>query len=229
MKIAGLQKLSLIDYPDHLSAIVFIHGCNFRCAYCHNPELVSGEPEKIYSEKEVFDFLKERKGLLEAVTITGGEPLLYPEITDLIKKVKKLGFLVKLDTNGTNPELLQKIIDLKLVDYIAMDIKSPLERYNEITGINVDLEKIKRSIKAIMDSGLEYEFRSTLLPSLHKEKDVKEMAKLVKGAKKYCLQGFENLGKLLDEDLKNEKGFTKDEMEKMAEACKEFVQDCIVR
>lgn len=230
MNIAGLQKLSLIDYPDKISATIFIWGCSFRCSFCHNPELVKKElqPEGI-SEEEFISFLKKRKGLLEAVTITGGEPLLYPDIVGLIKKIKKLGFLVKIDTNGSNPELLKRVIDLKLSDYIAMDIKAPLEKYEKVTCVKVDPEKIKQSIKLIMDSGLTHEFRTTLLPSLHTKDDVVAMAKLIKGARKYCLQGFVNKGKLMDESLSGEVGYTSEEMQKMAVECKKFVQECIVR
>jgi len=230
MKVAGLQKLSLIDYPDHISAIIFVWGCNFRCPFCHNPELVKKDLQpRLYSQPEVFNFLKKRKGLLEAVTITGGEPLLYSEFPEFIKKIKNLGYLVKVDTNGTKPGLLKKIIDLKLVDYIAMDIKAPLEKYEEVVKAKVDLEKIKNSVKLIIDSGLDYEFRSTVVPDLHSEKDIENMAKLVKGAKMYFLQNFTNLGKLLDPKYKAKKGYSKKKLESLQKMCEKYVLSCGAR
>ena len=230
MQIAGWQKTSLIEYPEHISAIIFIWGCNFLCPYCHNPELVKKRLQpKLLPAEEIFAFLAKRKNVLEAVSITGGEPLLYPEIIDFIKRIKTLSYLVKLDTNGTNPFLLEKIIDLKLVDYIAMDIKAPLEKYEKITGVRVDLEKIKKSIKLIMNSGIKYEFRSTILPALHDQEDVMGMARLIQGAKRYYLQNFVNQGKLLDETLKNELGFKKEELVSMAKACQELVRECMIR
>ena len=176
MQIAGWQKTSLIEYPEHISAIIFIWGCNFLCPYCHNPELVKKRLQpKLLPAEEIFAFLAKRKNVLEAVSITGGEPLLYPEIIDFIKRIKTLSYLVKLDTNGTNPFLLEKIIDLKLVDYIAMDIKAPLtsrnQAYNKATGVKVDLDKIKKSIQIIKDSGIDYEFRTTVVPSLHRSEE----------------------------------------------------------
>ena len=230
MYLAGLQKTSLMDYPDRICSIVFVFGCNFHCGFCHNPELVKPElkPPQI-SEGDFFAFLEKRKNVLEAVTITGGEPMLYNDLPEFVEKIKKMEFLVKLDTNGVNPEMLDKLISDKLVDYIAMDIKAPLEKYDKITGAKVDVEKIKQSIKLIMESDIDYEFRSTILPVLHTKEDVINMAKMIKGAKKYYLQKFVNQGKLLDERLAGENAFNDKEMGEMRVECEKWVEECEVR
>jgi len=233
MYLAGLQKTSLIDYPGKITAIIFVFGCNFCCSYCHNPELVKPKlkPEEI-SQKDFFAFLKKRKKVLEAVTITGGEPTLYKDLPKSLKKVKGLGFLVKLDTNGTNPKMLKELIGKKLVDYIAMDIKAPLKKYKKVVGKSVDIKNIKKSIEMIKRSeirDLDYEFRSTVLPKLHTREDVKEMAKLIKGAKRYFLQNFIFQNKLLNSKFKKEKGFSSKELEKLRKECEELVEECGVR
>jgi len=231
MKIAAIQKLSLIDYPDKIAAIIFTSGCNFRCPYCHNPELVNPLPESFstVSEAELFQFLEKRQGKIEAVTITGGEPTLYSDLPELIKKIKDLGFLVKLDTNGTNPTMLKKLLTEKLVDYVAMDIKAPFSRYEEVVGRKVDVAAINKSIGLIKSSGIDYEFRSTILPRLFDEKDIKKMAGLIRGAKRYFLQNFTNQGKVLAEDFRTEKGFKSEELKRLAAAGREFVKECRTR
>jgi pyruvate formate lyase activating enzyme len=195
MNIGGLQKVTLVDYPGEIACAVFLSGCNFRCPWCHNPELVW--PEKIkkhpkISEKTFFSFLKQRKGLLDGVCITGGEPTIYKNLPGFIKKIKKLGFLVKLDTNGSNPEMLKKLINNRLIDYVAMDVKAPLknQNYNKAIGAKVDLTKIKKSIELIKNSGLDYEFRTTVLPKIHKDEDIINIAKYLKGTKIYYLQPY---------------------------------------
>ena len=193
VKIGGLQKLTLIDFPGRLAATVFLTGCNFRCPFCYASELVL--PEKIknqpkISEKELFKFLKERKDLIDGVVLCGGEPTISKEVVPLIKKIKKMGFSVKLDTNGSDPKLLKNLIDQKLVDYIAMDIKGPKERYNDFSGVKVDVKKIQKSIDILKEGKVDYEFRSTIVPTLHKKEDVIEMAKWIRGAKRYYLQNF---------------------------------------
>lgn len=231
MKISGLQKTSLLDYPDKVSAIIFTQGCGFRCGYCHNPELIPAatKEEGGFKTEEILEFLNKRKKVLDAVVITGGEPTLQRDLLDFIRQVKKLGYLVKLDTNGTNPEMLKKIIKEGLVDYIAMDIKAPLKNYHRVTQTKVDLAKIKTSIKLIMKSGIDYEFRSTILPRLHNKEEVKEMARLIKGAEKYFLQAFLNQGKLWDKTLSGEKSFSQKEMKELAEICEQFVKKCGIR
>ncbi|HEX7586636.1 MAG TPA: anaerobic ribonucleoside-triphosphate reductase activating protein [Patescibacteria group bacterium] len=202
MIIGGFQKLTLIDYPGKLATTVFTVGCNFRCPFCHNPELVDLKlVHNEESEKEFFKFLKARKGKLEGVCITGGEPLIQPDIINFIKKIKKLGFLVKLDTNGARPDLLKKIIDARLVDYIAMDIKNQLKFYDKTTNTKTDRDRIKLSVDLIMHSRIPYEFRTTAVPGLHFEKDFAEIAKWIKGAPAYYLQEYRE-GKILDPSLK---------------------------
>jgi len=154
MKIGGLQKFSLLDYPGKISAVIFTQGCNFRCAYCHNPELV--DPERFQAcipEEEVFAYLKKRRGLLEAVTVTGGEPTIQKGLIPFIRRIKAMGYLVKLDTNGSMPEVLEELIRQKLIDYIAMDIKAPLEKYEDVIGVPVNWEIIRQSIDVIKESG----------------------------------------------------------------------------
>lgn len=205
MIIGGFQKLTLIDYPGKLATTVFTVGCSFRCPFCHNPELVLTENLRLAAhntaEKEFFDFLKKRRGKLEGVCITGGEPLIQNDIVDFIKKIKRRGFAVKLDTNGTRPDVLKKIIDKKLVDYIAMDIKNHPGKYNETTGAKGDIGRIKLSVQAIMNSKVPFEFRTTVVPGLHAEDDFLEIAKWIGGAQKYYLQEYREI-KILDPKLK---------------------------
>jgi len=193
MKIGGLQKLTLIDFPGRLAATVFLTGCNFRCPFCYSSELVL--PEKIkkqpkISQEELFEFLKERKKLIDGVVLCGGEPVISKGLISLIKKIKKMGFLVKLDTNGSDPETLKKLINGKLIDYVAMDIKAPKEKYEKATGVKSDIKKIQKSIDILREGKVDYEFRSTIVPNLHTKEDVIEMAKWIRGAKKYYLQNF---------------------------------------
>jgi len=202
MIIGGFQKLTLIDYPGKLATTVFTVGCNFRCPFCHNPELVDLKlVHNEESEKNFFNFLKARKGKLEGVCITGGEPLIQPDIIDFIKKIKKMGFLVKLDTNGMRPDVLKKIIDARIVDFIAMDIKNQIKSYSKTTRTKVDKDRIKLSVDLIMHSRIPYEFRTTVVPGLHSEKDFEEIAKWIQGAPAYYLQEYRE-GKILDSKLK---------------------------
>ena len=209
MKIAGLQKVSTIDYPGKISCIIFLYGCNFRCGFCYNPGLVTKEFDGGYTEDEVLDFLKKRKGKLDAVCITGGDPLISLE-KSFVEKIKDLGYLVKVDTNGSFPERLKELIDSKLVDYIAMDIKGSSDRYTEIAGVNVDLKKIEKSIKLINDFG-SGEFRTTILERFHDEAEVEKMGKWLSKVcdgipRKIFLQGFRNdLGKMIDGDFEKDK------------------------
>ncbi len=229
MLIGGLQKFSLIDYPGKICAIVFTQGCNFKCPYCHNPELV--DPKLFLPtipEEKIFSFLKKRQEKLDAVEITGGEPTLQPDLIDFIKKIRELGFLVKLDSNGSNPEILKKIIQLKIVDYLALDIKAPLERYQEITDSNVDPNKIRKTIKLIMNSGLDYEFRTTVVKSLLTKKDIEKIGKLIQGAKLYILQKF-IATKLINPKLLKETGYSDQEFEKLKDIAEHYVQKCIIR
>lgn len=225
MIIGGLQKLTLLDYPGHIAATVFTVGCNFRCPFCHNPELVSGIKYDLSGilEKEFFELLKNRKDKLEGVCITGGEPTIQPDIIEFVRKIKDLGFKVKLDTNGARPDVLRLLYKEKpassagkLLDYVAMDIKNNLENYAKTANNNVDTERIKLSVDLIRNSGIDYEFRTTVVPGIHTEKNFVEIGKWLQGTKKYVLQAFENKGKILDPSLiKKTKGKRLD-LEKIA-------------
>jgi len=190
-------------------------GCSFRCPFCHNPELVNlrlAHDEK--SEKEFFEFLKKRKGKIEGVCITGGEPTIQPDLVDFIKKIKKLGFKIKLDTNGSRPDVLKKLLDAKLLDFVAMDIKNSLKRYNKTIGNRVDIDRIKLGVELIRNSRLPYEFRTTVVPGIHTEKDFEEIAKWIRGAKSYYLQEYREI-KILDPKLKKKTKGKKIDLEKI--------------
>lgn len=190
MNIAGLQKTTLLDYPGRVAATIFTSSCNMRCPFCHNMDLVTS-PVSGYSEREVLDFLAKRAGLLEGVCITGGEPTLWPELPSFIKQIKSLSLDVKLDTNGTNPDMMKMLIDEGLIDYVAMDIKSSLSEYPKVCGVdNIDLDKIKRSVNLLINGSVEYEFRTTMVASFHTMDVMKDIGLFLKGAKNYYLQSF---------------------------------------
>lgn len=207
MFIGGLQKTSLLDYPDKISAIVFTAGCNFRCGYCHNPELINSIISK-YSEEDILDFLSSRIGKIDGVVITGGEPCIQKDLVEFIIKIKNLGFLVKLDTNGCFPDVIEK--SMPYLDYIAMDIKSPLDKYSKIVNVNINETKIKKSINLIMNSNVDYEFRTTVVKSMLSKNDFKKIGDLIYGAKRYYLQKFIS-SKILDKNLIKESTYTDDE------------------
>ena len=209
MLIGGLQKTSLIDFPKKIAAIVFTRGCNFRCPYCHNPELVSSGYESL-DENYVFDFLKTRTGKLDGVVVTGGEPCLQKNLVEFLRGIKKLGFQIKLDTNGSEFNTLEKIIGENLADYIAMDIKAPLEKYESVVRTNVNIQNIQKSINLIMSSGIDYEFRTTITKELLNVDDFFDIGEMIKGADKYYLQKF-LLSKVLDESFKSASSFNDEE------------------
>lgn len=227
--IKGFQRVSLIDYPGKLCSIVFVGSCNFRCPYCYNTELVES-PEKLETipEEEIINFMKKREGLLDGVCITGGEPTIYSDLPEFAKKIKDIGFLVKVDTNGSNPKILKELIEKKLVDYIAMDIKAPLEKYKEVAKKEVDLKKIQESINLIRNSGIEYEFRTTVLKKFFKRKDALAIGKWLKGSKNYCIQQFRP-GKTLDKKIENEKPYAPEKLLRFAEILKPFFDSVEVR
>ncbi|HYA13068.1 MAG TPA: anaerobic ribonucleoside-triphosphate reductase activating protein [Syntrophales bacterium] len=213
MKIGGLQKVSLIEYPGKICAIIFSQGCNFRCPYCHNPELVEPDLYKeCMPEDEVFSFLAQRKGKLDAITITGGEPTIQHGLVDFIKRVRKIGYLIKIDTNGSRPDVMEKLISGKLVNYITMDVKGPLKKYRMITRSQIHENEIKQSIEMIMKSGMPYEFRTTVLKKLHEETDILEIGKLIKNARLYLLQYFIPT-RTLDKEFLNYEAYSREEME----------------
>ena len=230
LNIAGFEKISLIDFPGKLSAIVFTYGCNLRCEYCHNPELVV-EPlkkELLLDEEKILKYLESRSGKLDAVVITGGEPLLYyKDLRSFIKKIKKLGYLVKLDTNGLLPERLQSLIKSGLIDYISMDIKYSAEGYEQYTGADT-LSKIKQSIKLIMDSGLEHEFRTTYVKGIHNTDSSKGIGELINGANLYFIQNFRP-GKTINGSLSAQNSFTEKELRKLKKNVKPYVKNVEIR
>lgn len=191
MRIGGIQKVSLIDFPGKVSTVVFTQGCNFRCEFCHNPSLVLPEMfDHVIDDGDVLSFLESRKGLIDGVVLSGGEPTTQADLCQFIEKTKKMGFLVKLDTNGTNPDVLSDLYSKNLLDYVAMDIKHTLGKYSTIVGKNTDIQKIQQSISIIMNSGVGYEFRTTIVPKFHSVDDIKQIVSLIDGADCFVLQEF---------------------------------------
>jgi len=231
-KISGWQKTSLIDYPKKISTIIFTQGCNFRCRYCHNPELIPFNQETIFhiNEEDVFDFLKKRKKKIEAVCITGGEPLLQSGLKEFLKKIKKMKFKVKLDTNGSNFELLKNLVDEKLVDYIAMDYKANEDIFQNITGMKkVMFKEIVKTKDYLINSKLKYEFRTTILPKLFNDTDIFKIAQELKGARLVFLQNFQDKGKLLDKSLIGEFGFPISKLKEFKKVMEKYVKKCEIR
>lgn len=228
MKFGGFEKCTLIDYPGKTACMVYTVGCNFRCPYCHNPELVEETIDATIDEEDVLKFLDTRHGLLDGIVITGGEPTMHEELEHFIRKVKAKGFLVKLDSNGTNPAMLRRLFDEYLVDYIAMDIKSPLAKYSSIVARPVDVDKIQESVDLIMSSSLDYEFRTTLIKSLVSEDDVIAIGQEIAGAKHYYLQEFVPT-KILNPQLRKKVTYTKEELNMLCEQVQPYVKHCAVR
>lgn len=203
MNFNGFQKLTLLDFPGKVACIVFTAGCNFRCPFCHNASLVTHiDNEIIYSEDEILSYLNKRAGIIEGVSITGGEPLMHKELSDFIKKVKALGLSVKLDTNGSFPDRLKELLDSGIVDYVAMDIKNSKEKYNlTIDCPDFSMDIIDKSIDIIMNSKVDYEFRTTVVNEFHRIQDIESVAKRISGAKAYYLQNFTDSGDLIQGNL----------------------------
>jgi len=228
MKIGGFQKTSLLDYPKNVSAIVWTAGCNFRCPFCYNKDLVDGNV-KLISEEEIFSFLEKRKGLIDGLVISGGEPLMQKDIIDFTTRVKKLGYLIKIDTNGTFPEKLQELIDKKLVDYISMDVKAPKKKYGRLAGAKTDISKIEKSIDIIRNNAPDYEFKTTFAPNLLDKKDIVEIAKWLEGSKRFYLQQFKGDTPLISSELNNIVPYPKEDLVKTLEEIKPFFKNCDVR
>ncbi|MDD2678567.1 MAG: anaerobic ribonucleoside-triphosphate reductase activating protein [Candidatus Nanoarchaeia archaeon] len=225
--IKDVLESSFIDYPKKISLVIFTAGCNFRCHYCHNPELV--EPELPFmSEEKTLKKIESKKDWIDGVVITGGEPTLHADLPEFIKKIKEMGLMVKLDTNGTNPEMIRKLMEEELIDYIAMDVKAPLEEYSKVTSVKIDESLIKKSIELIKNSGIEYEFRTTILPKLLKEEDIIKIGYLLNGAKLLALQTFKNK-KTLDSEYKTQKSYLQPQMEHFSRVIKPFVKTVITR
>jgi pyruvate formate lyase activating enzyme len=227
MTIHGLQKMTLLDYPEHIACTVFLGGCDFRCHYCHNFELVDGSAAPIMDDDSFFKFLEKRQGLLDGVTVTGGEPLLRKDITRFIKKIKEMGFKVKLDTNGYHPDRLQELYREKLLDYVAMDIKNPLQKYGITTGVdNLDTGRILKSISVIMSSDIPYEFRTTVVKELHSDEDFEEIGRMISGASHYYLQQFTERDTVPDKHLTSP---SSEDMERYLEIVKTHVPEAMLR
>jgi|TARA_Y100000034_G_scaffold27744_1_gene33328 pyruvate formate lyase activating enzyme len=229
MKLKGLVETSFVDWDGKICSVVFTPGCNFKCPFCFNGALVL-DPDSVDNvpEQALFDLLEKHKDFLDGVCITGGEPTLSPDLADFCKKIKDKGFLVKLDTNGATPEILKSLIENKLLDFIAMDVKGPWENYSDFAGVPIDGEKIKESVRLIMDSGLDYEFRTTLVPSLHTPDVFEKLVSQIKGAKKYCVQKFRP-GFCIDKSLNTDQKQTDEEMNVFAETARKYIDNVKVR
>ncbi len=229
IKVVGWEKVSFIDFPGKVCTILFTPGCNFRCPYCHNYELVIPQTMrrlKPIPEDEIFSWLERRKGIIEAVEITGGEPTIHGEgLLEFMQKVRDRGFLVKLDTNGSFPDVLERAISRDLVDYVAMDVKAPLEKYPEIAGIEVDTNKIKKSISILLRGEVDYEFRTTAFPALGIE-DFEKIGQLIEGAKKYYIQQFRNKHTF---SADNVVPYPPNKLKEFAEAVKKYVRNVAIR
>lgn len=208
MNIAGVQKVTLLDYPGKVACEIFTQGCNFECPFCQNSSLIPITNTGEFSEEEIFEYLNLRKNILDGVVITGGEPTVQKDLKGFIKKIKDLGLLVKLDTNGGNPKVLQELIDEDLVDYVAMDIKNIFNKYNITAGKKINLDNIKKSIEILKASKIDYEFRTTIIKEMHSLDDIVSICKLV-GDAKYYLQNFENSENVIDHSLH---GFSREEL-----------------
>ena len=237
MKIGGLERLTLIDYPGKVATTVFTIGCNFRCPYCYSSEIVI--PEKIKSqpiipEKEFFDFLDDRKDLLEGVVVCGGEPTIHQDLFDFVKKIKEKGFLVKIDTNGSNPEVLDNLIKNKLIDYVAMDVKGPREKYGLMTGLKNQwnkamMEKIEKSIDILKNSKIDYEFRTTVVPDILKKEDILKIANWIKPAKRYYLQNYMAEKATIDPEFMKKKPYSEEFLLEIQKEISSFFDICKVR
>lgn len=191
MQIHGMNKTTLLDYPGIVATTLFTGNCNFRCPFCQNADLVLDPmSQPLISEEEIFSHLKKRKGIVKGVCVTGGEPTLQTDIMEFLSKIHEMGLLVKLDSNGYRPEVLRNLLESGCVDYFAMDIKTSLDEYDKVAGVKIDSEKIKESVSIIMNSGKEYEFRTTVVRELHKKENFEKIADLLSGAKQYFLQGY---------------------------------------
>ena len=227
MKIHGLQKMTLLDFPGKVACTVFLGGCDFRCPFCHNYELLDGSAPALMDEEALLRFLRGRRGLLDGVAITGGEPLLRKDLPDLLRAIRELGFAVKVDTNGNHPEALEALLSEGLADYIAMDIKNSPEKYALTAGLKVlDLAPIRQSVRLLLDSAIPYEFRTTVVDELHEASDFEAIGQWIAEAKAYYLQAF------TDRDSVPFEGFhapTKENLEKYASIARLYVPYTAIR
>lgn len=227
MNISGFTKLTLIDYPKKIACIVFTQGCNYNCGFCHNSGLIKCQKSNLIKEEEIFSYLEKRKNIIEGVVISGGEPTIQKNLITFIKKVKEMGFLVKLDTNGSNPEVIKKILDENLIDYIAMDIKNIFDEYNPIVNQKkVNIEKVKQSIEIIKGSNIDHEFRTTIMKNYHNIDKITKICEYLGKEEKYFLQNFEDNNAVIDKSLIS---FTKDMLSNIQSILKEKFPNVVVR
>ncbi len=225
MIIGGMQKMTLLDYPGRIACIIFTHGCNFRCPFCHNAPLVTDQPS-VMSVDEVMEYLKKRIGILDGVCVSGGEPTLQKDLLGFLEEIKALGYSVKLDTNGTSPGVIKEAVERGLCDYVAMDIKNSREKYQKTAASCVDMSLIEQSVDYLLGGAVDYEFRTTVTRQLHTEDDIRAIGEWIKGAKRYFLQTFVCSGELVGEGMS---AYSNDEMNALAEAVREYVPNACVR
>lgn len=233
MEIKGVVDVSLVDWDGKVSSVFFLPSCNFRCPFCQNSALVlHPETEETIPFERVEGYLKKQKGWIDGVCITGGEPTLHSDLLNLCSKLKKMGFLAKLDTNGTSPKIVKELIEKRLVDYIALDIKAPLtvEKYSKATGINAEklLSKVKETIRILLKSGIDYEFRTTIVPTLHEKEDIEEICRSIEGCKKYVIQNFRGEN-TIDPEFSKLKPFSEKEMRMFLNIAKKFLPNTKLR
>lgn len=230
MIIAGFQKSTFLDYPGKISALIFTYGCNLRCGYCHNPELVvlPCSRSTLVKEEEVLTFLEKRKDFLDALVITGGEPTLQKDLIQFIQRVKDIGLLVKLDTNGTDPKIVEKILDMNIVDYWAMDIKYEEEIYMQNLQNEIQYKNIRRSIQLLMEKAEDYEFRTTYVKGIHKIESAEGIGKIIQGSKRYYIQNFRP-GKTIEMGLNSSNSFSSTELKKIQRIMRRYVENVEIR
>ncbi len=228
--IRGIQKTTLIDYPGKIAATIFFNKCNFRCPFCHNPELaLDQDKNNPINPEEIIEDLEKRKKWLDGVCLTGGEPTMHKGLEEFIKNIKKHGFLVKLDTNGTNPNLIETLIKKELVDYIAMDIKAHYDDYDNVVKVKVNKQHIKKSTELIRNSPIDYEFRTTVVPPYFKKQDLLKICKWLDGSKHYTLQQFRNDTKMIDMTLADTQAYTPKKLEEFKEIASNHFKTCEIR
>lgn len=227
MKICGLQKTTLLDYPGHVAATVFTGGCNFRCPFCHNSDLLGNDAEEAFTEEYVLNFLKKRRGILEGVAITGGEPTLQPDLRDFILRVRELGYKIKLDTNGTRPDVLRDLCDSGFIDYVAMDIKTCKERYSDVAGIpSLHMEGILESVEYLKNGKIPFEFRTTVVKELHSAEDFERIGQWISGCPHYYLQNFVDSDNVLVDGFS---AYPKEELLDFIEILKPYIPNAELR
>lgn len=226
MQIHGLQRMTLLDYPGKVACTVFLGGCNFRCPFCHNGELLDSRFPPLMDDGQLITFLQKRQGLLDGVCITGGEPMLRQELPSLIRQIKELGYAVKLDTNGSFPQQLKALIDEELVDYVAMDIKNGPERYCATVGREMDISPVKKSVSLLMEGRVDYEFRTTVVGKFHDEESFRAIGQWIRGARRYFLQCYTHRDTVLQSGLTAP---TEQQLKRYADIAREYIQDVGLR